>query len=101
MRLEWRHNGQVLELVASGDGLLVTKASAALALELQRGDRVRTAGRTPITDVAHLIAALRTAANNPIDVHVLRDGVQVRLRWTAAAYAPLVPPTAPSLPTSR
>ncbi len=45
-RLNWRHNDQILELVASSDGLLVTQASASLSLQLQRGDRVRTAGRT-------------------------------------------------------
>lgn len=99
-RLDWRHNEQVLELVSTGDGLLVTKASAALALQLHRGDRLRTAGRTQITSVAQLIAALRAAANAPIEVHVLRDGVQVRLTWAAAAYAPLLPPRAPSPPTS-
>ncbi|MBB4591421.1 hypothetical protein FHR61_001190 [Xanthomonas arboricola] len=100
-RLNWRHNDQVLELVTTGDGLLVTQASVALDLQLQRGDRVRTAGRTQITAVAHLLDALRTAAGNPIVVEVLRDGVQLRLTWAAASYAPLLPPIAPLPPTPR
>ncbi len=94
-RLNWRHNDQILELVASSDGLLVTQASASLRLQLQRGDRVRTAGRTPITAVATLLAALHAAAGNPIAVDVMRDGVQVHLIWTAAMYTPLLPHTAP------
>ncbi len=65
-RLNWRHNDQILELVASSDGLLVTQASASLGLQLQRGDRIRTAGRTQITEVATLPAALRAAAGNPL-----------------------------------
>ncbi|CCF67427.1 putative uncharacterized protein [Xanthomonas citri pv. punicae str. LMG 859] len=94
-RLNWRHNDQILELVASSDGLLVTQASASLSLQLQRGDRVRTAGRTEITTVATLLAALRAAAGNPVAVDVMRDGVQVHLIWTAATYTPLLPPAAP------
>lgn len=100
-RLNWRHNDQFLELVTTGDGLLVTQASAALDLQLQRGDRVRTAGRTQITALAHLLDALRAAAGNPITVEVLRDGVQLRLTWTAASYAPLLPPTVPLPPAPR
>ncbi|MCC4604083.1 hypothetical protein [Xanthomonas campestris] len=100
-RLNWRHNDQVLELVTTGDGLLVTQASVALDLQLQRGDRLRAAGRTQITAVAHLLDALRAAAGNPIVVEVLRDGVQLRLTWTAASYAPLLPPIAPLPPTPR
>ncbi|MEA5122765.1 hypothetical protein VB146_02535 [Xanthomonas floridensis] len=100
-RLNWRHNDQVLELVTTGDGLLVTQASVALDLQLQRGDRVRTAGRTQITAVAHLLDALRAAAGKPIVMEVLRDGVQLRLTWAAASYAPLLPPIAPLPPTPR
>lgn len=94
-RLNWRHDDQILELVASSDGLLVTQASASLRLQLQRGDRVRTAGRTQITEDATLLAALRAAAGKPIAVDVMRDGAQVHLIWTAAMYTPLLPPTAP------
>ncbi|WP_372363166.1 hypothetical protein ACCQ10_17505 [Xanthomonas sp. NCPPB 1325] len=94
-RLDWRHNDQILELVASSDGLLVTQASASLSLQLQRGDRVHTAGRAQITTVATLLAALRAAAGNPVAVDVMRDGVQVHLIWTAATYTPLLPPAAP------
>lgn len=94
-RLNWRHDDQILELVASSDGLLVTQASASLSLQLQRGDRVRTAGRTQITTIATLLAALQAAAGNPIAVDVMRDGVQVHLIWTAATYTPLLPPAAP------
>ncbi|WP_248279514.1 hypothetical protein [Xanthomonas campestris] len=100
-RLNWHQNDQVLELVTTGDGLLVTQASVGLDLQLQRGDRVRTAGRTQITAVAHLLDALRAAAGKPIVVEVLRDGVQLRLTWTAASYAPLLPPIAPQPPTPR
>nr|WP_301541615.1 hypothetical protein [Xanthomonas euvesicatoria] len=84
-----------MELVASSDGLLVTQASASLSLQLQRGDRVRTAGRTQITTIATLLAALQAAAGNPIAVDVMRDGVQVHLIWAAATYTPLLPPAAP------
>lgn len=91
-RLHWRHDEQVLELVATGDGLLVTQASQSPDLQLQRGDRVRTAGRTQVISVAHLLDALRAAAGKPIAIDVLRDGVQMRLTWTAATYMPLLPP---------
>lgn len=100
-RLSWHHDDQFVELVATGDGLLVTQASAGSSLGLQRGDRIHTVGHAQITAVAHLIAALRAAAAHPVVVHVLRDGVQIRLTWTAAAYTALLPPGQATLSPHR
>ncbi|KCX01481.1 PDZ domain-containing protein [Xanthomonas arboricola] len=99
-QLRWRHNAQTLVLTATAAGVLVTQASDIPALQLRKGDQLRAADGRSIATVEDLLHALRAAAGRPVQVQVARGQARMGLTWTAATYAPLLPPLAPAPPAS-